>query len=410
MSAKSIKKPQNQALSELKRHNLRMQIIRLLYKKSPQSAVHLSKKLAISLPSTRSILNDLIDENVVFITGTGESSGGRKPVLYSLSGEAFYILAVEMDQYKAKAVLLNCLNEFSGNIVEFDTNINDPEFITKLDWAFKKLQAESVIDKSNIHAIGICMPGLIDPRNGLNQTIKNPDRKNIAEQVSEHFQLTTYIENDARMQTLGEFVFGKARNTQNTLVINWSWGLGLGMIINGEIFAGSNGCSGEFSHIRIVEDGELCECGKRGCLQTIAGARHLLNLAKQAITDQTISQLTNDFNNRLDELTVKDIINGALKGDELSINLISTLGKNLAWGLSILIQLYNPELILLGGPLTVPKQYLLLTIQKALQQYCLENILSNVRIEISELAEHSGLKGTGVMVFKKLFNPQQTTH
>lgn len=251
MSAKSIKNPQHQALSELKRHNLRMQIIRLLYKKSPQSAVHLSKKLAISLPSTRAVLNELIEENVVFITGTGESSGGRKPVLYSLSGDAFYILAVEMDQYKAKAVLLNCLNEFSSEIAEFDTNINDSGFIEKLDLAFNQLQNESGIVKSKIHAIGICMPGLIDPRNGLNQTIKKLKNRNIAEQVSKHFKLATYIENDARMQTLGEFVFGKAKNTLNTLVINWSWGLGLGMIINGEIFAGSNGCSGEFSHIRM---------------------------------------------------------------------------------------------------------------------------------------------------------------
>lgn len=403
MSAKSIKNPQNQALSELKRHNLRMQIIRLLYKKSPQSAVHLSKKLSISLPSARAVLNELIEENVAFITGTGESSGGRKPVLYSLSGDAFYILAVEMDQYKAKAVLLNCLNEFSSNIAEFSTNIDDPDFIGKLDLAFNQLQTESGIIESKIHAIGICMPGLIDPRNGLNQTIKNPKSRNIAEQVSKHFKLATYIENDARMQTLGEFVFGKAKNTHNTLVINWSWGLGLGMIINGEIFAGSNGCSGEFSHIRVVEDGELCECGKRGCLQTIAGARHLLNLAKQAIAAETISQLTNDFNSRIDELTVKDVITSALKGDELSINLINKLGKNLAWGLSILIQLYNPELILLSGPLTVPKQHLLVTIQQTLHQYCLENILSNVKLEISELAEHSGLKGTGVMVFKKLF-------
>lgn len=408
MSEKSIKNPQNKALSELKRHNLRMQIIRLLYKKSPQSAVHLSKKLAISLPSARSILNELIEEKVVFITGTGESSGGRKPVLYSLSGEAFYILAVEMDQYKAKAVLVNCLNEFSSEIAEFDTNINDTELLSKLDSTFTELLSESGIDKSRIHAVGICMPGLIDPRNGLNQTIKNPKKRAIAAQVSKHFQLATYIENDARMQTLGEFMFGKAKNTHNTLVINWSWGLGLGMIINGEIFSGSNGCSGEFSHIRIVEDGELCECGKRGCLQTIAGARHLLNLAKQAITNETISQLTNDFSNRLDELSVKDIIKSALKGDELSINLVNTIGKNMAWGLSILIQLYNPELILLSGPLSVPKQYLLATIQQALHQYCLENILSNVKIEISELAEHSGLKGTGVMVFKKLFSTQHS--
>ena len=406
MSEKSIETPKNQALSELKRHNLRMQTIRLLYKKSPQSATHLSKKINISIPTVRSILNELIDQGIAFITGTGDSNGGRKPVLYSLSGDAFYILAVEMEHYKAKAVIIDCLNEVKSEIAEFETNIDDPYLIPKLDDVFQALVGNAGIKRSQISAIGVCMPGLIDPLHGINQTIKNPEKRNIGKLISEHFNIKTYIENDARMQTLGEFVFGKAKNTKNALVVNWSWGLGLGIIFNGEIYSGSNGCSGEFSHIRMIENGDLCECGKRGCLQTIAGAKYLLTIARNEIENGAISQLTNDFSGRSDKLTVTDIINGSLKGDELCINLINTVSKNMAWGLSILIQLYNPELILLNGPLTIPKQYLLITIRQSLQQYCLESILSNVRIEISELAANSGLKGTAVMVFKKLFSQQ----
>ncbi|WP_163708231.1 ROK family protein [Mangrovibacterium lignilyticum] len=366
----------------------------------------MSKKIRVSIPTVRSILNELIEEKLVLITGIGDSSGGRKPVLYSLSGDAFFILAVEMDQYKAKAVIIDSLNELRSEVIEFETNINDPEFIPKLDQAFQNLLKASGIEQASVGAIGICMPGLIDPQNGINQTIKDQERQPVAELVSKHFNVKTYIENDARMQTQGEFVFGKARNTKNTMVVNWSWGLGLGMIFNGDIYQGSNGCSGEFSHIRMVENGELCECGKRGCLQTIAGAKHLLDIAKQEIGKGTISQLTNEFTEQTDKLTIADIINCAQKGDELAINLINTISKNVAWGLSILIQLYNPELILLNGPLTIPKQYILITIQQALQQYCLENILSNVRIEISESAANSGLRGTAVMVFNKLFSSE----
>lgn len=403
MSVKSIKGPQNAALSELKRHNLRMQTIRLLYKKSPQSAVYIGKKLNISIPTVRSILNELIEESVALITGTGDSSGGRKPVLYSLAGNAFYILSVEMQHYTAHAVLVDSLNEMKSSIAEFDTNIDDPNFISKLDSAFQKLLTESGVDRSKVSAIGISMPGLIDPVNGINRTIKDPKRQRIADDVSHYFKLKTYIENDARMQTLGEFVFGKAHHTKNTLVVNWSWGLGLGIITNGEIYQGSNGCSGEFSHIRMTEEGELCECGKRGCLQTIAGAKKLLKMAIREIEAGTISQLTNTYKGKTETLTVDAVIQSAMNGDEMSISLINTLSKNLAWGLSILIQLYNPELILLNGPLTVPKQYLLITIQQALHQYCLESILSSVKIEISELEAYAGLKGTAVMVFRNMF-------
>lgn len=403
MPSKSINEPQSSALSDLKRHHLRMQTIRLLYKKSPQSAAAIAKKLHLSLPTVRGMLNELIEEQVVLNSGTGHSSGGRKPALFSLVGDAFYILSVEVQHYQAHAVLVNSLNEMQSSIAKFETNIDDPDFIGKLDSAYRQLLTESAINPSRVSAIGISMPGLIDPANGINRTIKNPGHQAVASQVSEHFKLKTYIENDARMQALGEFVFGKAHHTRHTLVVNWSWGLGLGIITNGEIFQGSNGCSGEFSHIRMVEEGELCECGKRGCLQTIAGAKALLNMATREIEAGTISKLTNAYKGKTETLTVDTIIQSALDGDELSIRLINKLSKNLAWGLSILIQLYNPELILLSGPLTAPKQYLLITIQQALHQYCLESILSNVKIEISELADYAGLKGTAVMAFRSLF-------
>lgn len=403
MPSKSINEPQSSALSDLKRHHLRMQTIRLLYKKSPQSAAAIAKKLHLSLPTVRGVLNELIDEQVVRHSGTGDSSGGRKPALYSLVGNAFYILSVEVQHYEAHAVLIDSLNEMKSSITRFETNIDDPDFIAKLDAAFQKLLEESGINHSKIAAIGISMPGLIDPVNGINRTIKKTKHQAVASQVSEHFKLKTYIENDARMQALGEFVFGKAHHTKHTLVVNWSWGLGLGIITNGEIFQGSNGCSGEFSHIRIVEDGELCECGKRGCLQTIAGAKALLNMATREIETGTISKLTNTFRGKTASLSVDAIIQCALDGDELSIRLIHQLSRNLAWGLSILIQLYNPEQILLSGSLTALKQYLLITIQQALHQYCLESILSNVKIEISELADNAGLKGTATMAFRNLF-------
>ncbi|MFV0377530.1 MAG: ROK family protein [Mangrovibacterium sp.] len=403
MLAKSIKEPQTEALSDLKRHNLRMQTIRLLYKKSPQSAAAIAKKFHVSAPTVRGILNELIGEQIVLKSGTGDSSGGRKPALFSLAGDAFYVLSVEVQHYKAQAVLVDSLNEIKSPIVEFETTIDDPDFITKLDTVYQQLLSESGIDPARVNAIGISMPGLIDPNKGINSTIKNPRHQAIAGLVSAHFKLKTYIENDARMQALGEFVFGKAHQTRHTLVVNWSWGLGLGIIVNGEIFQGSNGNSGEFSHIRLMEEGELCECGKRGCLQTIAGARKLLKMAINEIEAGTISRLTNTYKGKTETLTVDAIIQSALDGDELSISLINQLSRNLAWGLSILIQLYNPELILLNGPLTAPKQYLLVTIQQALHQYCMKNILSNVKIEISELASNAGLKGTAVMGFRNLF-------
>ncbi|MGD9931936.1 MAG: ROK family transcriptional regulator [Mangrovibacterium sp.] len=394
---------QKMAISELKRYKLRMQIIRLLYKRNLQSASELSKKINVSLPTVRSILEDLIAKKVVVAPGSGNSQGGRKPTIYSLAGDAFFILAIELGQYRGKAVIFNSLNEEVSPVVAFDTNIDDPQLEDKMEKIMDKLLTGSGLQPGKLSAIGVSMPGLVDSENGINRTIKRTADRNIAARLTERFGIRTYIENDARMQGLGEFVFGKARNTNNTLIINWNWGLGLGMVLNGDIYSGSTGCAGELSHIRIMENGKLCECGKRGCLQTIAGAQHLLDMARDEIAQGTISQLTSQFGERPQELAPDDIISCAKKGDELSISLLTTLSTNLAWGISILIQLYNPELIVLNGPLTQAGQFILIPVRQALNKYCLESTSESVRIEISDMGEHSGLKGVAVMVFKKIF-------
>jgi len=205
------------------------------------------------------------------------------------------------------------------------------------------------------------------------------------------------------MQAFGEFVFGKAQNTVNSVVLNWSWGLGVGMILNGQLYSGSRGFAGEFSHIRLEDEGELCICGKRGCIETMASANKLLNLAKSGVKNGTISQLTRIFKNNPDEMQTEDVINAARGGDEFAISILNQVGSALGKGLSILIQLLNPELIVLSGPISQANQYIMTPIQQSLNQYCLENICSNVRLEISEIDEHSGLLGIAAMLFQKVF-------
>jgi len=395
--------PKDMAVTELKRYKLRMHILKALYKKGMQSSSSLTKKTNVSLPTVRSVLDDLIREKIVSASGIGDSIGGRKPVIYSLEKDAYFVLAVEMGHYTAKSTIVDCLNNQRTGVLEFETHIDDPELERKLEKVLNNLLQEAGLSKDKLSAIGVGMPGLIDSDHGINKTIKDPEAKRIGDRLSKYFRIRAFIENDARMQSLGEFVLGKAKNTLNTLVVNWSWGLGLGMIINGEIYRGANGCAGELSHIRIAENGKLCECGKRGCLQTIAGARHLLNMAREEVQKGTISQLTKLFAAKPQEITPADIINCAKKGDELSISLLNVVSTNLAWGLSILIQLYNPEQIVLNGPLAKAGQYVLIPIQQAINQYCLTTISEHVRIEISDLGEHSGLQGVSVMVFHKLF-------
>lgn len=392
------------SVNELKKYRYKKGILRLLYHAEPISAPDLSKKLGISLPTVLMLLNNLSLSGLVTTMGIGASTGGRKPALYGLSDESLFVIACDMGRYSAKMTIFNSHNQRVTPLKYIDTHIDDPDLVTKLHKASRELITGFNIPEDKIFGLGVDMPGLVDSRQGINFTIKNPDYQAVRQLLEAEFNTYVYIDNDARMQAYGEYVFGKARNCHNAIVVNWSWGVGLGMILNGQLYGGTTGFAGELSHIQLAEEGDLCICGKRGCLETIASANTILKLARQGISEGKVSQLTQQFGSNPGEMTFENVIAAARSGDEFSISILNRIGLSLGKGLSVLIQLMNPEIIVLGGPISKANQYVMTPIQQALNKYCLEKIVSNTTILISEIDEQSGLLGSAAMVYQHLFS------
>ncbi|MEN8118263.1 MAG: ROK family protein, partial [Bacteroidota bacterium] len=252
--------------------------------------------------------------------------------------------------------------------------------------------------------VGLAMPGLVDATKGINYTIKNKEFQNIKQRLEAKFNKLVYVNNDARMQAYGEFIFDAAKGSKDAIIINWNWGLGMGLILNGKLYNGSTGFAGELSHTKFVDDGELCICGKRGCLETVTSAYVLLNKAKEAIKKGIVSQLTNKFKNNIEDLQTDDILKAAKSGDEFSISLLNKVGLALGKALSNTIQLLNPEIIVIGGVVSGASQYILTPIQQAINQFSLEQISGNTKIVISENWKETGLLGVTAMLFQMLFS------
>jgi predicted NBD/HSP70 family sugar kinase len=289
-------------------------------------------------------------------------------------------------------------------MANFETSIDDDELVEKVYLNAQKLIKDFQIDESRIYGIGLTMPGLIDEVNGINHTIKNVKYRNVKERLESKFKKLAHVNNDARMQAYGEYIFGKAKGHSNAVIINWNLGIGMGMILNGQLYNGSTGFAGELSHTKFVDEGELCICGKRGCLETISSSYVLINNAVKGVKENAISQLTVNFKERLQELQPEDVINAAKYGDEFSISLLHDLGISLGKGLSFTIQLLNPEIIVLGGIISQAKQFVLNPIQQVINKYCLDQISSKVKIVISENWEQSGLLGITAILFQELFS------
>jgi N-acetylglucosamine repressor len=396
-------KRKNLSGNELKKYRQKKKILNLLYHGS-LSGTSISSKIGVSFPTALTLLNELTELKFVETYGTGASSGGRKPNMYRLSDNSIYVVACELGRYNAKITIYNSHNIPVSSISYFETSIDDNELVEKIYNNTHKLIQESKIDETRIYGVGLTMPGLIDENRGINHTIKNEEYRNVRERLENKFGKLVYINNDARMQAYGEYIFGKAKGHLNAVIINWSWGIGMGMIFNGKLYNGSTGFAGELSHTKFVDDGDLCICGKRGCLETIGSLNFLVNNAVKGIQENVVSQLTVGFKERLHELQPEDIINAAKSGDEFAISLLNKIGLALGKGLSFTIQLLNPEIIVLGGVVSKANRFILTPIQQAINKYCLEQISANVKIVISENWEQAGLLGVSAMLFQHLFS------
>lgn len=390
--------------NELKKYRQKKKILQLLYSHEKLSGPVISKRLGVSLPTALSVLNELTESDYVEIKGAGKSSGGRKPTLFGLSDDSLFVVACELGRYSGKVTIYNPHNKQITPVISFETSIDDEKLTDKIYENVQELIETNNIKIDRILGVGLTMPGLIDEETGTNFTIKNSAYRNVGERLEKKFGKLVYVNNDARMQAYGEYIFGAAKGHPNAIVVNWSWGVGLGMIVGGKLYSGANGFAGELSHIQLVEEGNLCICGKRGCLETVTSAYVLLREAEKGIQQKKVSQLTENFSGKTDELTPEDVISAAKAGDEFSIHLLHNLGLSLGKGLSITIQLVNPDIIVLGGPISSANQFVLNPIQQSLNKYCLEQIVANTQIVISDIWDQSGLLGITAMLFKKLFS------
>ncbi len=392
------------SVNELKRYRQKKRILRLLYKHEVLSAPQISKHINVSIPTAIVLLGDLISSKYIISKGIGESKGGRKPLLYGLAKDSLYILACDMGRYSARMTVFNAQNEQITSLKKIETSIDDPRLEEKLFDNAIDLLNEYKIDYNKVFGIGVDMPGLVDSEKGINYTVKDAALQNIGERIQNKFNKLVYIDNDARMQAFGEYIFGKAKGKNDAIVINWNWGIGLGMILNGKIYRGTTGFAGELSHIKMVDNGSLCICGKTGCLETIASSHALLKYANRGIQSNVATQLKGILELKTEELSVDDIIMAAKLGDEFSISILSKVGMALGKGLSYIIQLLNPEVIVLSGNLSKANQFVLTPIQQSLNKYCIEKISSNSEILISELNEKSGLLGVAATLYQKIFS------
>ena len=222
-------------------------------------------------------------------------------------------------------------------------------------------------------ASALACPGLVDAKKGINYTFLKVSGSSITEFISDKTGLPVFIDNDSSLIALAELRFGAAMGKKNAMVINIGWGVGLGLVLNGELFRGHNGFAGEFSHIPLFANGKLCSCGKTGCLETETSLLVIIEKAKQGLSTGRLSILKAAQMEHYEEAS-ETIIAAIHEGDRFAVDLFSEAGYNIGRGVAILIHILNPELIILSGRGSTAGKIWQAPIQQALNEHCIPEI------------------------------------
>jgi predicted NBD/HSP70 family sugar kinase len=299
-----------------------------------------------------------------------------------------------------------CITDFKGSTVAFYPEL--PFRVESSEDSFKELcnlirkqVAKSGVKSDSIMAYGINLSGRVNNETGYCFTYFIGEDRPIASLLEDEFNTPVFVENDSRAMTYGEYLCGGGHGEKDMLFLNVTWGLGMGMVIDGKLSYGKSGFSGEIGHFPMMNNGQICHCGKTGCLETAASGSAAHRIVVEKLEAGQRSLLSDKFK-KGEEITLVDILNAAMEDDVLAIEAIEEIGTNLGRAIAGLINIFNPELVVLGGEVAKVREYLLLPVRSAIQKHSLNLVNKDTTIKFSTLGDKAGPVGACMLSRTKL--------
>ena len=365
------------------------------------SITDLSKAVNLSVPTVTKLIGELIDEGFVHNFGEQGTAGGRRPNIYGLNPYAGYFVGVDL---RKDSVMMAVIN-FKGQLID-ETTVdflmdNDPRSLDRLCDVIQNFIRARKIARDKVLAVGVNISGRVNSQTGYSYSYFFGEEEPLTMLLEKRLGCKVYVENDTRAMTYGEYMCGVGNNEDTMIFVNASWGLGVGLVIDRKLFYGRSGFSGEFGHFPLLDNEVICRCGKRGCLETGASGSAVHRIFMEKLAQKRVSMLSDKYN-RGEQILLEDILEALGQEDVLAIEVMETVGHTLGKAMAGLINLFNPDLIVLGGTLAVAKDYIMLPLKSAINKYSLQLVNKDTTIKLSKLGEKAGAVGACMLSRSKM--------
>lgn len=366
-------------------------VIRAVRSAGALTQAEIARTTGLSAATVSNIVRELRSVGMLAVTPT--SSGGRRAQSVSLAKVTGLIVGVEIGAERLRAVLCNHEHEvLAEETISYDSAQSVERARRRTEWLVSTLLRQARVDRTSVRGVGVGVPGPFDSATGQ---VSSPalvpawSGADIAGPLGDRLGLPVYVDNDANAAALGELVWGAGRDVSDLVYVKLSTGVGAALVLHGDIYSGAGGFAGEIGHITVNEQGRICRCGNRGCLETLVGGPYL-------------SDLLNHPGRIGGAPSLGTLVDAALAGDLGSRRVIADAGRAVGAVTAMLCNVLNPRRVVVGGELAEARDLLLDPIREALGRQTLPSTAAMVGVVPAELGERATALGAVALVERKL--------
>jgi predicted NBD/HSP70 family sugar kinase len=369
------------------------------------SRAQVARELRIATPAVSGIVRDFLRRQVLSEAGFEESSGGRRRTRLRLNPSRVSAIGIHVAMRRLRGVLADSegriLAERSDEGAAAGRIDGTMEAICRL---IGPLAAQT--DAQSLCGVGIGVSGVIRENGRVSRDFPDSERwvdVPLADRVQEKCGMRPLLINDVHAAALGELRFGGWGDASNLVLLHVGDGIAAGMIVDGRLYCGATSNAGEIGHNAAGSEGEMCYCGNRGCLESLAAPRAIVEACRLAVA-RGVRTLALDEAGAAGKIGFDHILSAAAKGDRLASNLLEEAGRHLGRAAADLINIFDPQVLLLGGILAGPRTVLVDGLERTARARVLPALRESARIEFSRLKDSASVLGAGALAIDDLFS------
>lgn len=391
---------------ESKKSASKKYILTLIHGEGAISQTRIVEQTRIRPGTVQALIEELTREGLIRMSGEGKSKGGRKPTLLEINPDAYWTIGIDVDEERISAGIVDLKGAIVKSVGRTKCRFaSTDDFIDAVKQVIRELMS-AIPSTTPLLGAGIGIPGFVDRERGIARHCAYYDWMRdvpVKALLEQDFGFPFAIDNDTVVATLGEKWFGAGKGIDDFLYVDLGETVGMGTVIEGRLYTGFSGNAGELGHTVIQSNGPLCICGNEGCVEALASGMALRREAEELVRKGVISLISDSVHDP-GEISIETIIHAAERGDKVAYKLVTEMAAYLGLAISNVVNVLNPQKVILGGSLMGAKEIVAEAIAKAIKSHCLSPIAAVVSVEASQLVEKSGILGASTLVSQRFFD------